>query len=176
MPISEEELAESGKEVEGYDSATGLGGIPETGTGSSTQSAQPNALAHLYRIHEHREVACVFEKNEAGFYSQMLEGPHRAIGVYTDLLPQQHGEVFERISVTRITRYLSQYSPDLSDRQYDFKKGLPTISVIDCAINVIKRKVQKNDIVVALSIDIVNGFNSLTCEKMKEVLKHHMFF
>lgn len=71
--------------------------------------------------------------------------------------------------------FLSQGSRDISLNTVRIcLKKLPTISV-DCAINVIKRKVQKNDVVVALSIDIVNGFNSLACEKMKEVLEHHMF-
>lgn len=42
-------------------------------------------------------------------------------------------------------------------------------------INVIKREVQKGDMVFAVSIDIVNAFNSLPCEKIKEELEHHVF-
>ena len=80
------------------------------------------------------------------------------------------GEIFERIVATRITRHFSNYGPDPADRQYGFRSGRPSMNSIYCVINMIKRKIERGDVVLELFIDTVNAFNSLPWKKIEVTL------
>ena len=44
-----------------------------------------------------------------------------------------------------------------------------------CVINMIMRKIERGDVVLELSIDTVNAFNSLSWKTIEVALEHHTF-
>lgn len=83
------------------------------------------------------------------------------------------GNFFKRIADTRITRHLTQHGPVLGDHQYGFRKGISTMCAIDRLIGMSKRKVQRGDAVLAIYINIVYVFNTVSWEKVIDALAHH---
>ena len=73
------------------------------------------------------------------------------------------GKFFERIVPIMAKRRLSNYCPDLLCDLY-------------CVINMIKRKIERGDVVLELSVDAVNAFNSLSWKTIEVALEHHTFF
>lgn len=137
-----------------------IGWNSRTGKGrTSAQSARPNALAHLYRIHEHRVFSCVFGKSATGYHLHTLDESHHALGVYIDLPPQQYGEDFRKNCC------YPYHATSLAIRSRSVRstirlqKGTNYDELCEHVINVIKRKIQKGDLVFTLSIDFVNVFN-----------------
>lgn len=83
------------------------------------------------------------------------------------------GKMFERIIAGRIVRHLSREGPDLSEEQFGFREGRSTTDAIMCF------KAFSNQIVeeerMAVSLDIVNVFNSLPWEHMGVAMEYHSF-
>lgn len=83
------------------------------------------------------------------------------------------GKLFERIIANRVLRHLSQDGPDLSDSQFGFRRGRSTVDAILRVRTLSEEAVSQGRVVLAISLDIVNAFNSLPWSAIMEGLIYH---
>ena len=85
------------------------------------------------------------------------------------------GKIFEKIIVNGILEHLENVGPNISHRQYGFRKGRSAIDAIDRVVSMANEIVQRRGVGLVVSLDISNAFNSLPWEKIHTSLVRHRF-
>lgn len=85
------------------------------------------------------------------------------------------GKVFEHILVDRMQRHLADTGPDLSPAQYGFRKGHSTIDAIKMVHTITTEVLSNGGVAIAVSLDIVNAFNSLPWTAIHDAMDWHGF-
>lgn len=83
------------------------------------------------------------------------------------------GKLLERVLAGRISGHLSGVGPDLHANQYGFRKQRSTVDAIQAVKNFTEAAMGGGNVLVAVSLDISNAFNSLPWQRIREVLLHH---
>ena len=83
------------------------------------------------------------------------------------------GKILERILMVRITEHLTTSGPNLHDHQYGFRQGRSTIDAIDRVVGLAESAIQRGRVALAVSIDIVNAFNTLPWRAIRKGLTRH---
>lgn len=98
---------------------------------------------------------------------------------HTDLNPKVRpiclldtiGKLFEKIISSRLTEWLSGHSgSSLSERQYGFRKQRSAIDALLDVRKVISSATNEGNLVLAISLDISNAFNSIPLFKIRRAL------
>lgn len=89
------------------------------------------------------------------------------------VLLDEAGKLFERVISRRLVKHLTRNGPDLSQVQYGFRENRSTIDAILRVKALSEEAVAQGSVLLAVSLDIANAFNSLPWENIKEGLKHH---
>lgn len=72
------------------------------------------------------------------------------------------GKAFERVIVNRILDWLGDHpESELSPNQFGFRRGLSTNDAILHVKNKVQKSINKGSIIILISLDIANAFNSL---------------
>ncbi|KAJ0169886.1 hypothetical protein K1T71_014492 [Dendrolimus kikuchii] len=77
------------------------------------------------------------------------------------VLLDEVGKLFERIIVDRLVQHLSTTGPDLADNQFGFRTG-----------GLAEEAVAQGEVLLAVSLDIANAFNSLPWPCIMEALRY----
>lgn len=88
-------------------------------------------------------------------------------------LLDEAGKLLERIVADRINIHLSQIGPDLADQQYGFRKRHSTVDAILRVRSILDEAIMQGRVALAISLDIVNAFNSLPLQAIRKALVHH---
>lgn len=88
-------------------------------------------------------------------------------------LLDESGKILERILAGRIVHHLASVGPDLHEGQYGFRRSLSTIDAIMRVKSFTQEQMQHGGVVVAISLDISNAFNSLPWCCIMEALERH---
>ena len=83
------------------------------------------------------------------------------------------GKLFERIIANRINEHLSCDGPNISDNQFGFRQGRSTIEAILRVRFLTMTAASQGRISLAVSLDIVNAFNSIPWDTIRESLIYH---
>ncbi|CAK1602591.1 unnamed protein product [Parnassius mnemosyne] len=83
------------------------------------------------------------------------------------------GKLFERIVATRLNGHLSRVGPDLADSQFGFRRERSTVDAIIRVRSLSEQAVSQGGVALAISLDIVNAFNSLPWGAIRSALAHH---
>lgn len=83
------------------------------------------------------------------------------------------GKALERVIAGRIASHLSDVGPDLHPNQFGFRRGISTIDAILHVKSLIKRETEEGRVMIAVSLDIRNAFNSLPWEQIRQALVRH---
>ncbi|CAH2090002.1 unnamed protein product [Euphydryas editha] len=89
------------------------------------------------------------------------------------VLLDELAKLFERVVVGRLVAHLGQRGPDLSGVQFGFRSGRSTVDAILCVRAQVQDAVAQGDVVVAVSLDIANAFNTLPWSCIREALRYH---
>lgn len=82
-------------------------------------------------------------------------------------------KLFERIVSLRINRHLSSDGPNLSDNQFGFRQGRSTVDAILRVRALSEQAISRGRVVLTISLDIVNAFNSLPWSAIRRALVYH---
>ena len=82
-------------------------------------------------------------------------------------------KLFERIISGRLIEHLVEVGPDLSDRQFGFRGGRSTIDAILSVKALSDEVIAAGGVMLAVSLDIANAFNTLPWSCIREALKYH---
>jgi hypothetical protein len=83
------------------------------------------------------------------------------------------GKVLKRVVAARIEVHMSRMLPGLQEGQYGFRRGRSTTDAIVQARSLVDEAERRGWMTLAVSLDIVNAFNSLPWERIREALKFH---
>jgi len=83
------------------------------------------------------------------------------------------GKLFERMLAARLVAHMEQVGPDLSDRQFGFRGGRSTIDAILRVKASAEESVRDGGVLIAVSLDIKNAFNTLPWRCIMEGLDYH---
>lgn len=89
------------------------------------------------------------------------------------VLLDEAGKLFERVLATRIIRHLCTVGPDLAPCQFGFRANRSTIDAIQGVKALSEQVTSRGGVVLAVSLDIANAFNSLPFECIDEALRFH---
>ncbi|KAJ0175856.1 hypothetical protein K1T71_009015 [Dendrolimus kikuchii] len=88
------------------------------------------------------------------------------------VLLDEVGKLFERIIVDRLVQHLSTTGPDLADNQFGFRTGCSTIDAVMRLRGLAEEAVAQGEVLLAVSLDIANAFNSLPWPCIMEALRY----
>lgn len=83
------------------------------------------------------------------------------------------GKLCERVISNRITQHLSREGPDLADHQFGFRCGRSTLDAIARVRSLADKQTSQGRVVLAISLDIKNAFNSLPWDRIRDALRAH---
>ncbi|XP_049880311.1 uncharacterized protein LOC126376807 [Pectinophora gossypiella] len=83
------------------------------------------------------------------------------------------GKLFKRIVADRIVEHLVLEGPNLSECQFGFRRGQSTVDAILRVRSLSDEAVSEGGVSLAISLDIVNAFNSLPWQAIREALVYH---
>lgn len=83
------------------------------------------------------------------------------------------GKLFERIIANRLIEHLERTGPDLADTQFGFRRGRSTIDAISRVRQLTEEAIAIGGVVLAVSLDIANAFNTLPWSCVNEALRYH---
>ncbi|XP_018358553.1 PREDICTED: RNA-directed DNA polymerase from mobile element jockey-like [Trachymyrmex cornetzi] len=98
---------------------------------------------------------------------------NQAAGYRPICLLDEKAKLFERIITERIVDHLNDKGPNLSKRQFGFRKGKSTMDAIAMVREYMERAHEDNKVVIGVSLDIQNAFNSLPWETIEVALQKH---
>ena len=88
-------------------------------------------------------------------------------------LLNEAGKLFERIVLNRVMEHLKNAGPDLHEHQYGFRPGRSTIDAIKRVKEIAEGSVKQGGVALAVSVDIVNAFNTMPWRAIREGLRKH---
>ncbi|XP_072933739.1 uncharacterized protein [Epargyreus clarus] len=88
-------------------------------------------------------------------------------------LLDEAGKLFERIISARISQHLACHGPDLSENQFGFRQQRSTVDAILRVRTLSEQAISQGRVVLAVSLDIVNAFNSLPWRAIMDGLSVH---
>ncbi|XP_041969323.1 uncharacterized protein LOC121726158 [Aricia agestis] len=82
-------------------------------------------------------------------------------------------KTMERIVVARLDRHLESVGPNLSDAQFGFRSRRSTMDAVARLRSITREEISRGGVVLVVSLDISNAFNTLPWETIKEALRYH---
>nr|XP_049691667.1 uncharacterized protein LOC126053518 [Helicoverpa armigera]XP_049704749.1 uncharacterized protein LOC126056273 [Helicoverpa armigera]XP_049706070.1 uncharacterized protein LOC126056578 [Helicoverpa armigera] len=89
------------------------------------------------------------------------------------VLLDEAGKLFERVIADRLVSHLCREGPDLDDNQFGFRRGRSTVDAIMRVRALAEETVSQGGVVLAVSLDISNAFNTLPWSCIREALRYH---
>ena len=89
------------------------------------------------------------------------------------VLLDEAGKLFERIIAARLVGHLCREGPDLDDSQFGFRHGRSTVAAISRVRVLAEEAVSRGGVMLAVSLDISNAFNTLPWSCIREALRYH---
>lgn len=89
------------------------------------------------------------------------------------VLLDEINKLFERIVSIRLVKHLEGAGPDLNENQFGFRKARSTVDAIMRVKRIAEAAVSRGGVVVAVSLDISNAFNTLPWACIREALRYH---
>ncbi|KAL0860122.1 hypothetical protein ABMA27_010429 [Loxostege sticticalis] len=89
------------------------------------------------------------------------------------VLLDEIGKLFERIISVRLVRHLEGTGPGLSEFQFGFRAGRSTIDALLRLRELAESAVSRGEVLLAVSLDIANAFNTLPWASIRRALEYH---
>ncbi|KAM3958882.1 putative 115 kDa protein in type-1 retrotransposable element R1DM [Aphomia sociella] len=89
------------------------------------------------------------------------------------VLLDETSKLFERVLSRRLVRHLNEVGPELSQVQFGFREGRSTIDAIERVKALSEEVVSQRGVLLAVSLDIENAFNTLPSATIVEALRYH---
>ncbi|KMQ85306.1 reverse [Lasius niger] len=100
--------------------------------------------------------------------------PRDSFSAYRPIcLLDEAGKILERIIADRLVYHLSREGPNLNEEQYGFRVGRSTIDAILRVRSTVEAVTEGGGVLLAVSLDISNAFNTLPWSRVGETLMYH---
>lgn len=82
-------------------------------------------------------------------------------------------KLFERVVAARLVKHLEGSGPDLYDGQFGFRRGRSTLDAVRRLRDRVEEATDRGGVLLAVSLDIANAFNTLPWATIAEALRYH---
>ena len=89
------------------------------------------------------------------------------------VLLDEVGKLFERIVSDRLVEHMERTGRNVAECQFGFRRGRSTVGAILRVQTLAQQAVSQGEVVLAVSLDIANAFNTLPWDCIKEALGYH---
>lgn len=172
-PISEMEFAMASKRLRGAIKAPGPDGVPGRAwtlampyLGKMVVALFDDCLRHGSFPQTWKLAKLVLLKKAGRPDNQ--PSSYRPLCLIDDL-----AKVFEKVIADRIVQHLITIGPDLSPEQFGFRRGHSTIDAVSRVRSLAREMVSHGGVAIAVSLDIVNAFNTLPWETILRSLERY---
>ena len=83
------------------------------------------------------------------------------------------GKLLERVVATRLESHLSRSVLGLHDSQFGFRRGRSTADAVARVRSLVDGAERRVYVALAVSLDVVNAFNSIPWDRIRQALKFH---
>lgn len=88
-------------------------------------------------------------------------------------LLDEAGKILERIICNRLVEHLSRRDSNLNEDQYGFRVGRSTVDAISRVRSISEAVMEDGGVLIAVSLDISNAFNTLPWRRVGQALDYH---
>jgi len=171
--VSDEELRGAVKRMRAKVKAPGPSGIP----GRAWAASVAVTAGHLRQLFNDCLRGGVFPRPWKRAKLVLLRKEHRPAdspsGYRPICLLDEEAKLFERIIAGRLVQHLEETGPDLHGHQFGFRRGRSTTDAILRVRTRAEEAVQEGRVVICVSLDISNAFNTLPWDRIGGALRHH---
>jgi len=171
--VQDEELRDAVKRMRAKNKAPGPSGVP----GRAWAASGAVLAGHIRQIFDDCLSGGVFPQpwRRAKLVLLRKEGkPADSPSGYRPIcLLDEEAKLFERIIAGRLVQHLEETGPDLHEHQFGFRRHRSTTDAILRVRAYVQAAVQEGRVVIAVSLDISNAFNTLPWDRIGGALKHH---
>jgi len=164
--VSVEELRDAVRRMRAKNKAPGPSGVP----GRAWATACAVIGGHLKRLFDDCLRGGVFPQpwRRAKLVLLRKEGkPADSPSGYRPIcLLDEEAKLFERIIAGRLVQHLEEVGPGLHEHQYGFRRSRSTVDAILRVRALVEAAVQEGRVVVCVSLDITNAFNTLPWDRI----------
>lgn len=171
--VANDEFAEALKRLNAKSTAPGLDGVPGKVLAMATkwlgvriQNLFSNCLKKGVFPRQWKTGKLVLLRKEG----RVSDSPsaYRPIVLLNEI-----GKLFERIIAKRLLEHLEREGNNLASCQFGFRRNRSTLHAVLRVKNIAQDAVARGDVVIAVSLDISNAFNTLPWAAIKEALRFH---
>ena len=171
-PVTEAELDAAVLRLRAKNTAPGLDGIPGRAWVLAA-SALGDRLRRLFTACLEQGRVPLAWKTGKLVLLRKVGRPVDAPSAYRPIvLLDEVAKLFERVVADRLVEHLEGTGPALADCQFGFRRGRSTVGAILRVKNLAEEAVARGEVVLAVSLDIVNAFNTLPWECIREALRY----
>ena len=87
-------------------------------------------------------------------------------------LSDEVGKLFEKVVPVCLEQHMAGRVPGWHESQYGFRNGRLTIDAVRCVLALAEDVVSRDSVALAVSLDIVNPFNSMPWDRIVVALEH----
>ncbi|CAK9820186.1 Putative 115 kDa protein in type-1 retrotransposable element R1DM [Anthophora quadrimaculata] len=173
LGVTDEELGDAVRKMAARNTAPGPDGIPGKVWALALGVLGPQFQRLLNRCLELGQFPPQWRRGRMVLLKK--EGrPADSPSAYRPLcLLDEAGKLFERVLASRLVSHLSRVGPDLCEAQYGFRRGRSTVDAIRRVRTLAEAAVSQGGVAIAISLDIVNAFNTLPWGAVREALQYH---
>jgi hypothetical protein len=172
-PIRPAELGVAINRLRVRNTAPGPDGIPGRAWVLAMEALEPKMLRVLTACLEQGCFPKEWKSGKLVLLRKEGRPADSASGYRPIILLDEVGKLFERIIAARLIRHMECEGPDLADCQFGFRRGRSTVDAIQRVKTMANEAVSQGEVVLAVSLDIANAFNSLPWDTIKEALRYH---
>jgi len=173
MEVSEEELSRAVKRMRRGNKAPGPNGVPGKIWALASRHIG-GKLRHLFsRCLREGAFPPVWRRAKLVLLRKGNKPANTPSGYRPICLLDEEAKLFERIIAGRLIQHLEEVGPDLHGDQYGFRRARSTVDAILRVRALAEQSVQEGGVVVGISLDISNAFNSLPWDRIGRALQRH---
>jgi len=173
LEVSEEELRGVVRRMREKNAAPGPNGVPGKIWTLATKYIG-EGLRHLFsRCLREGVFPPVWRRAKLVLLRKENKPANTPAGYRPICLLDEEAKLLERVIAGRLVRHLEQVGPDLHEQQFGFRRARSTVDAILCVRGLVEQPVQEGGVVVGVSLDISNAFNSLPWDRIGRALKLH---
>jgi hypothetical protein len=172
LGVSEKELAEAVGRI-GARKAPGPDGIPAPLWKGTAEELAPRMRRLFDRCIAWGEFPGLWKEGRMVLLPKPGRPPDSPSAFMLLCLLDEVVKVLERVVAARIEVHMSRALPGLQEEQYGFRRGRSTTDAIIRVRSLVEEPEGRGWVALAVSLDIVNAFNSLPWERIGEALEFH---
>lgn len=173
LDITEEELARAIKKMSARKAAPGPDGLHGRVLALAYRTIGGRIRALLSRCLREGRFPEVWRRANLVLLRKEGKPPGLPSSFRPICLLDEMGKLLERVVAQRIHAHLSDVGPDLHRNQFGFRRGRSTSDAILRVKSLTEEAVRGGEVVLGVSLDIVNAFNTLPWHHIEDALVWH---